>query len=80
MTVLGLSLAYLRARPLSTCLNLLLLALGVGMIVLLLLFSSKMEQRLARDAAGLDLVVGAKGSPLQLILSSILTVPAPLSS
>lgn len=77
MTVLGLSLAYLRARPLSTCLNLLLLALGVGMIVLLLLFSAKMEQRLARDAAGLDLVVGAKGSPLQLILSSIYHLDIP---
>ena len=77
MNLLGLSIAYLRARPLGTCLNLLLLALGVGMIVLLLLFTAKLEERLTRDAAGLDLVIGAKGSPLQLILSSIYHLDIP---
>lgn len=77
MSLLGLSIAYLRARLLSTCLNLLLLALGVGMIVLLLLFSAKFEERLTRDADGIDLVIGAKGSPLQLILSSIYHLDIP---
>ena len=66
MTLLELSVAYLRARLLGTCLNLLLLALGVGMIVLLLLFSAKMEERLSRDAAGLDLVIGAVHSQFHL--------------
>ncbi len=69
--ILELSLAYLRNRPLITALNTLLLALGVGMIILLLLASDRVEQRLTRDAAGIDLVIGAKGSPLQLILSSL---------
>jgi len=77
MSLFGLSLAYLRARVFGTCLSLLLLALGVGMIVLLLLFSAKLGERLTRDAAGLDLVVGAKGSPLQLILSSIYHLDIP---
>lgn len=77
MSLLGLSFAYLRVRILSTCLNLLLLAFGVGMIVLLLLFTAKFEERLTRDAAGLDLVIGAKGSPLQLILSSIYHLDIP---
>ncbi|MEM8948200.1 MAG: ABC transporter permease [Pseudomonadota bacterium] len=77
MSLLGLSLAYLRDRLLGTCLNLLLLALGVGMIVLLLLFGAKLEERLTRDSAGIDLVIGAKGSPLQLILSSIYHLDIP---
>ncbi len=77
MNLLTLSLAYLRARALSTALNLLLLALGVGSIVVLLLFSAQLEDRLTRDARGIDLVVGAKGSPLQLILSSIYHVDVP---
>jgi putative ABC transport system permease protein len=72
-----LSLAYLRDRPLITALNALLLALGVGMIILLLLASERLEQRLTRDAAGIDLVIGAKGSPLQLILSSLYHVDIP---
>jgi putative ABC transport system permease protein len=71
MSLFGLSLAYIRARSLNAALNLLLLGLGIGTIVLLILFSARLEERLTRDARGIDLVVGAKGSPLQLILSSI---------
>jgi putative ABC transport system permease protein len=77
MSLFGLSLAYIRARALNAALNLLLLALGVGTIVLLLLFSAQLEDRLSRDARGIDLVIGSKGSPLQLILSSIYHVDFP---
>ncbi|SFZ78096.1 ABC transporter permease [Chitinimonas taiwanensis] len=61
----------LLARPLHSALNLLLLALGIATISLLLLFSRQLEDKLLHTAAGIDLVVGAKGSPLQLILSSV---------
>ena len=77
MNLFGLSLAYIRARALNAALNLVLLALGVGMIVLLLLFSAQLEDRLTRDARDIDLVIGGKGSPLQLILSSIYHVDFP---
>jgi putative ABC transport system permease protein len=77
MSLFGLSLAYIRARALNAALNLLLLALGIGTIVLLILFSAKLEERLTRDAKGIDLVIGAKGSPLQLILSSVYQADVP---
>lgn len=77
MTLAGLSIAYLRDRALNTALNILLLALGVATMVILLLFSSQLEGRFTRDAQGIDLVVGAKGSPLQLILSSIYHIDVP---
>jgi putative ABC transport system permease protein len=77
MSLLGLSLAYIRARALNAALNLMLLALGVAMIVLLLLFSAQLEDRLTRDSRGIDLVIGGKGSPLQLILASIYHVDFP---
>ena len=77
MNLLRLSLSYLRRRPLVAALNALLLALGVATIVLLLLFSGQLRSSLERDARGIDLVVGAKGSPLQLILSSIYHIDAP---
>jgi putative ABC transport system permease protein len=73
----SLSTSYLRARPLQTALSLLLLALGVSIIVLLVLVVSQLEERMHRDARGIDLVVGAKGSPMQLILSGIYHVDAP---
>lgn len=77
MNLFTLSLSYLRARALTSALLVLLLALGVATISLLLHFNHQAEQRLARDARGFDLVVGAKGSPLQLILSSIYHVDIP---
>lgn len=77
MNLVGLSASYLRARPLQTALSLLLLALGVGTIVAALLVVSQLEDRMGRDARGIDLVVGAKGSPMQLILSGIYHLDAP---
>lgn len=77
MNLASLSASYLRARPLQTTLSLLLLALGVGTIVLLMLVVGQMEERMHRDARGIDLVVGAKGSPMQLMLSGIYHADAP---
>jgi putative ABC transport system permease protein len=73
----SLSASYLRARPLQTVLSLILLALGVATIVLLILVVSQLEERMHRDARGIDLVVGAKGSPMQIILSGIYHLDAP---
>jgi putative ABC transport system permease protein len=77
VNLVRLSLAYLKARPLNTALNLVLLALGVGTIALLLLANHQLEERMGRDARGIDLVAGAKGSPMQLILSAVFHVDAP---
>lgn len=77
MNLATVSLAYLRARALNTALNVLLLALGVATITLLLLATSQIEERMQRDARGIDLVVGAKGSPMQIILSSIYQLDVP---
>jgi putative ABC transport system permease protein len=77
VNIASLSAGYLRARPLQTALSLLLLALGAGTIVTLLLVVGQMEGRMGRDARGIDLVVGAKGSPMQLILSGIYHADAP---
>jgi putative ABC transport system permease protein len=75
--MISLAIAYLRDRPLTTALNVLLLGISVAMLVLLLQLGSQANERLERDARGVDLVVGAKGSPLQLILSSIFHVDQP---
>jgi len=77
MTLAGLSFAYLRARPLATALNLLLLALGVATITVLILVTAQLENRMGRDARGIDLVAGAKGSPMQLVLSAVFHLDAP---
>ncbi|MGK5047340.1 FtsX-like permease family protein [Janthinobacterium sp. GB4P2] len=61
----------LRHKPLASSLNLLLVAIGIGMMTFILGVSTQLEEHAERDAQGIDLVVGAKGSPLQLILSCV---------
>jgi putative ABC transport system permease protein len=68
---------YLWARPLGAALNVLLLALGLAAITFLLLVGYQLEKAFDRDLAGIDVVVGAKGSPMQLILSGVLHVDVP---
>ena len=66
-----------RRRPLPAVLTVLLLALGIATVVVVLLFQRALEDRLGRDARGIDLVVGAKGSGLQLVLSSVFHADVP---
>ncbi|ERM82823.1 ABC transporter permease [Rhodonellum psychrophilum GCM71 = DSM 17998] len=77
MNMLKLSWKYLIFKPLNTGLNILLLALGLAIITVLILIQDQFENKMTQDAKGIDLVVGAKGSPLQLILSSIYHIDYP---
>ncbi len=77
MNALRFVLAQLGRRPLQTVLSVLLLALGVATLVFVLVVHSQFARGLTRDAQGIDLVVGAKGSPLQLVLSAVYHVDIP---
>lgn len=77
MNLFKLSWKYLTFRPLSTGLNVFLLALGLAIITVLLLIQDQFEKKMNQDAAGIDLVVGAKGSPLQLILAGVYHIDFP---
>jgi len=58
-------------------LSLVLFALGVGLISLLFLLETQLREKFDKNLAGIDLVIGAKGSPLQLILNSMYHIDAP---
>lgn len=77
MNAFQISWKNLKANPLTLALNVLLIAFGTGMLAMLLLGMRQVGERLRDNARGVDLVVGAKGSPLQLILSSIYFVDFP---
>lgn len=77
MNLLSLSWKNLWHKPLSLALSLALFALGVGMVSLLLLVNRQLEDKFEKNLAGIDLVIGAKGSPLQLILSGMYHIDAP---
>jgi putative ABC transport system permease protein len=77
MNVATLSWRYLWSRPLATTLNLLLLALALASMALVLIARDQVERAFERDLAGIDVVVGAKGSPLQLILAGVFHIDVP---
>jgi len=77
MHLITLAWSYLKSRPLTTALNVLLLALGVAVIAILILFTNQLEEKITANAKGVDLVVGAKGSPMQLILCSVFHIDFP---
>jgi putative ABC transport system permease protein len=77
MNLFTLALAGLRGNRLTHALNIALLGLGLGTVTLLLLVSGAIGDRMLSDARGIDLVVGAKGSPLQLVLSTVFQADIP---
>jgi putative ABC transport system permease protein len=77
MKTIAFSWRYLWSRPLAAALNLLLLSLGLASITFLLLVSHQINTAFDRDLAGIDVVVGAKGSPMQLILSGVFQLDVP---
>jgi putative ABC transport system permease protein len=77
MKTLSLAWSYLWSRPLGAALNLLLLSLGLASITFLLLVSNQLTKAFERDLQGIDVVVGAKGSPMQLILSGVFHIDVP---
>ncbi|HEX6226290.1 MAG TPA: FtsX-like permease family protein [Chryseolinea sp.] len=77
MNIFILVWSYLKARPLNTAINVILLSLGIAVITILLLFKKQLDQKITDNSKGIDLVIGAKGSPLQLILCNIFHIDFP---
>ncbi|MAU62854.1 MAG: hypothetical protein CMC38_00675 [Flavobacteriaceae bacterium] len=77
MNIFKLSIKNIFNKPLSSTISLALLILGIGIISLLLQLNSLIKDQMDNNLKGIDMVVGAKGSPLQLILSSVYHIDSP---
>ena len=77
MNIFKLSLKNIFNKPLSSSISLALLILGIGIISLLLQLNTLIKDQMDNNLRGIDMVVGAKGSPLQLILSSVYHIDSP---
>ncbi len=67
----------IKSRGLNSSLSVLLTSFGIVIALLLSQFSNHIKNRLDLDGKGIDIVVGAKGSPLQLVLSSVYHIDIP---
>ena len=77
MNIFKLSFKNIFHKPVGTILSIVLLTLAVGIISILIHVNSSIENQMNNNLKGVDMVVGAKGSPLQLILSSVYHVDSP---
>ena len=64
-------------KPLNTILSVILLTSSVAIITTLVLVEKQFEEKFSSNIDGVDLVMGAQGSPLQLILSAVYQVDSP---
>ena len=64
-------------KPLNAVLSIILFTLGVGISSLIILVEFQLKQKLNYDLVDIDMIVGAKGSPLQMVLSTIFQVDHP---
>ena len=71
MNPFNLALLSIRAQPLPALLCILATACSVTLFCAVLLLGGTVSESIIRNARGIDVVVGAKGSPLQLVLSTI---------
>ncbi len=77
MNLFNLSWKSILHKPWATLLSVLLFALGIGLVTFLLLLQKQVQDNFKKNLAGIDLVIGAKGSPLQLVMSSMYHIDAP---
>ncbi|QUV99791.1 ABC transporter permease [Chloracidobacterium sp. MS 40/45] len=70
----------LRQRWLSTCMTALSIGLGVALVTAITALRQQTQANFDNVAASYELVVGAKGSPLQLVLNTVFHMDVPVGN
>jgi putative ABC transport system permease protein len=74
MSILTIAIKYLRGRLLASVLTSVSIALGVGLVIASYLVSQGIKDGFIAGATDYNLVVGAKGSPTQLVLAVVFRI------
>ncbi|BAH37674.1 MAG TPA: ABC transporter permease [Gemmatimonas aurantiaca] len=80
MLILRLALASLRSRLLTTALTVASIALSVTLLVGIETVRAGVRESFAGTIRGVDLIVGARGGTLQILLSSVFGIGSPAGS
>ncbi len=81
MTLFGIAWRNIRQRALTSGLTALSLALGVALVVATLVTGGIVKQAFdSGSGLGYNMIVGAKGSPLQLVLNSVYFISRPIEN
>tara|TARA_R110002095_G_scaffold127999_3_gene110931 strand:- start:840 stop:2195 length:1356 start_codon:yes stop_codon:yes gene_type:complete len=80
MNTLTIAWKSIRQRRLASLLTALSVALGVTLMISVLVINSVIDRMFNQTASGYDLIVGPKGSALQLVLNTVFRVGAPIEN
>lgn len=77
MNSFKISIQNLKAKPLYTILSISVLSLSIALLIGTQQIKHAFKHQIKNNVGEIDLVVGAKGSPLQLVLASVLHIDNP---
>lgn len=77
MNIWKISFSNIKLKPLYTILSVLMLSLSITLLLGIQQLQSSFKYQIENNIGAIDLVIGAKGSPLQLVLSSVLHIDNP---
>jgi putative ABC transport system permease protein len=70
----------MQQRALASCLTSVSMALGVGLVVVVLVIHSVVDRFFRHSSQGYDMIVGAKGGRLQLVLNTVYHLDQPVEN
>ncbi len=80
MTLLTIAAKSIRQRWLASSLTALSISLGVALMVVVLVINGVVTRMFSQNATGFDMILGAKGSPMQLVLNTIYFLDRPIEN
>lgn len=80
MTLVTIAAKSIRQRALASSLTALSIALGVALMVAVLVINGVVTRMFSQNATGFDMILGAKGSPMQLVLNTIYFLDRPIEN
>ena len=80
MNLLTIAWKSIRQRTLASFLTALSIGLGVMLMVLVLVIFGAVNSAFTQRSVGYDLIVGPKGSDLQLVLSAVYRIQPPIEN
>lgn len=80
MSLLRIAWRSIQQRALASALTAFTVGLGVALVVAVLVIHGVIDQSFRRGSQGYDLIIGAKGSPLQLVLNTVFHLSQPIET
>lgn len=77
MNIWKVSIENIKSKPLYTVLSVFILSLSIALLLGIQQLKNSFKNQIDNNVGNIDLVIGAKGSPLQLILASVLHLDNP---